>query len=159
MKNEPGRILVVDDEFSVRDSLYNWFRKDGFAVRAVESAALGVERGRSAKVWNVPRRLGDRASEQADKQVELDSRALVELCGALFGSRAQVAESLGPLGPVRHPRQSSGLPSELELYRFAMSYALGGCSPATIRIAGHLCPGGIQCLTSGQSPSRQLIGR
>jgi DNA-binding NtrC family response regulator len=33
-----ARILVVDDEFSVRDSLLNWFRKDGHHVRAVGSA-------------------------------------------------------------------------------------------------------------------------
>ena len=39
MENQQARILVVDDEFSVRDSLYNWFRKDGFDVVAVESAA------------------------------------------------------------------------------------------------------------------------
>jgi DNA-binding NtrC family response regulator len=33
-----ARILVVDDEFSVRDSLLNWFRKDGYDVRAVGNA-------------------------------------------------------------------------------------------------------------------------
>jgi len=33
-----ARILVVDDEFSVRDSLSNWFRKDGHQVRAVGNA-------------------------------------------------------------------------------------------------------------------------
>jgi DNA-binding NtrC family response regulator len=33
-----ARILVVDDEFSVRDSLLNWFRKDGHDVRAVGNA-------------------------------------------------------------------------------------------------------------------------
>jgi DNA-binding NtrC family response regulator len=33
-----ARILVVDDEFSVRDSLLNWFRKDGYQVRAVGNA-------------------------------------------------------------------------------------------------------------------------
>lgn len=33
-----ARILVVDDEFSVRDSLSNWFRKDGYQVRAVGNA-------------------------------------------------------------------------------------------------------------------------
>jgi len=32
-------ILIVDDEFSVRDSLCNWFRKDGYEVTAVQSAA------------------------------------------------------------------------------------------------------------------------
>lgn len=39
MEKSQSSILVVDDEFSVRDSLYNWFRKDGFDVIAVESAA------------------------------------------------------------------------------------------------------------------------
>ncbi|MCK6456336.1 MAG: sigma-54 dependent transcriptional regulator [Phycisphaerae bacterium] len=38
MGNGPARILIVDDEFSVRDSLYNWFRKDGYEVVAVDSA-------------------------------------------------------------------------------------------------------------------------
>jgi DNA-binding NtrC family response regulator len=32
-------ILIVDDEFSVRDSLFNWFRKDGFQVETAENAA------------------------------------------------------------------------------------------------------------------------
>ena len=31
-------ILIVDDEFSVRDSLFRWLRKDGFEVTAVASA-------------------------------------------------------------------------------------------------------------------------
>ncbi|NNG17135.1 MAG: sigma-54-dependent Fis family transcriptional regulator [Gemmatimonadales bacterium] len=31
-------ILVVDDEFSVRDSLHDWFRKDGYQVHAAENA-------------------------------------------------------------------------------------------------------------------------
>jgi len=39
MSSRQASILVVDDEFSIRDSLYNWFRKDGFEVRAVEGAA------------------------------------------------------------------------------------------------------------------------
>jgi DNA-binding NtrC family response regulator len=38
MADPSGSILIVDDEFSVRDSLYNWFRKDGFEVRVAESA-------------------------------------------------------------------------------------------------------------------------
>jgi len=32
-------ILIVDDEFSIRDSLYNWFRKDGYEVTAAANAA------------------------------------------------------------------------------------------------------------------------
>lgn len=31
-------ILIVDDEESVRDSLYNWFREDGFLVERAENA-------------------------------------------------------------------------------------------------------------------------
>ena len=38
MTASTARILVVDDEFSVRDSLSNWFRKDGYQVRAVGNA-------------------------------------------------------------------------------------------------------------------------
>ncbi|MBI5375160.1 MAG: sigma-54-dependent Fis family transcriptional regulator [Candidatus Schekmanbacteria bacterium] len=33
-------ILIVDDEFSVRNSLYNWFKEDGYRVEAAEN---GVE--------------------------------------------------------------------------------------------------------------------
>ena len=36
--NENYRILIVDDEFSVRDSLYNWFREDGYQVETAEDA-------------------------------------------------------------------------------------------------------------------------
>jgi len=36
MESKAGRILIVDDEFSVRDSLYNWFVKDNYDVVAVE---------------------------------------------------------------------------------------------------------------------------
>ena len=52
MANQKARILVVDDEFSVRDSLYNWFRKDGFETVAVESAtdALKVLQEKSVDV-------------------------------------------------------------------------------------------------------------
>jgi len=38
-----GSILVVDDEFSVRDSLESWFRKDGLRVRAVGSATEALK--------------------------------------------------------------------------------------------------------------------
>jgi DNA-binding NtrC family response regulator len=43
MANEPAHVLVVDDEFSVRDSLYHWFQKDGYAVTAVENAAEALK--------------------------------------------------------------------------------------------------------------------
>ncbi|MCY2995345.1 MAG: sigma-54 dependent transcriptional regulator [Planctomycetota bacterium] len=43
MTTASGSILIVDDEFSVRDSLYHWFRKDGFDVKAVENAAEALQ--------------------------------------------------------------------------------------------------------------------
>jgi len=43
MTTTSGRILIVDDEFSVRDSLYHWFRKDGFQVQAAENAAAALK--------------------------------------------------------------------------------------------------------------------
>ena len=49
MVNRPASILVVDDEFSVRDSLKNWFRKDGHEVTAAANgpeALQALENGR-----------------------------------------------------------------------------------------------------------------
>ncbi len=43
MATTSGRILIVDDEFSVRDSLYHWFRKDGFQVQSAENAAAALK--------------------------------------------------------------------------------------------------------------------
>lgn len=38
MSARPARILIVDDEYSVRDSLTGWFRKDGYDVAAAANA-------------------------------------------------------------------------------------------------------------------------
>ncbi len=43
MDSKPARILIVDDEFSVRDSLYNWFRKDGYEVTTAENATEALK--------------------------------------------------------------------------------------------------------------------
>ena len=32
------RILIVDDEFSIRDSLEHWFRRDGYEVLVAADA-------------------------------------------------------------------------------------------------------------------------
>jgi len=37
MDNQVLAILVVDDEFSVRDSLYNWFKNEGYRVDTAEN--------------------------------------------------------------------------------------------------------------------------
>ena len=36
--NENFRLLIVDDEYSVRSSLYNWFKDDGFQVDTADNA-------------------------------------------------------------------------------------------------------------------------
>ena len=43
MDKQKARILIVDDEFSVRDSLYNWLRKDGFDAIAAEGGAEALQ--------------------------------------------------------------------------------------------------------------------
>ena len=42
MAKPPARILIVDDEFSVRDSLDRWFRKDGYEVQTAADAAAAT---------------------------------------------------------------------------------------------------------------------
>ena len=37
MRRDEVSILVVDDEYSVRDSLENWFRKDGYRVATADT--------------------------------------------------------------------------------------------------------------------------
>jgi len=39
-----GRMLIVDDELSVRDSLYKWFREEGYEVGTAESASEALLR-------------------------------------------------------------------------------------------------------------------
>jgi len=34
-----GKLLIVDDELSVRDSLGKWFREEGYEVTATENAS------------------------------------------------------------------------------------------------------------------------
>jgi len=43
MTQRETSILVVDDEYSVRDSLQSWFRKDGYQVRTAENADEALE--------------------------------------------------------------------------------------------------------------------
>jgi DNA-binding NtrC family response regulator len=44
MTRSRAAILIVDDEFSVRDSLTGWFRKDGYIVESAENASTAVKR-------------------------------------------------------------------------------------------------------------------
>jgi DNA-binding NtrC family response regulator len=43
MNRAQGTILVVDDEYSVRDSLGHWFRQDGYEVHEAESATDALQ--------------------------------------------------------------------------------------------------------------------
>jgi DNA-binding NtrC family response regulator len=52
MREEDASILVVDDEFSVRDSLCGWFRKDGFKVETAENATEALKKLQDA-AWDI----------------------------------------------------------------------------------------------------------
>ena len=52
MSDEPSRILIVDDEFSVRDSLTHWFEADGYQVGAAGNANEALRKLDSAP-WDV----------------------------------------------------------------------------------------------------------
>ena len=39
-----GKILIVDDEFSVRDSLSRWLTKDGYDVTDAENGELALQK-------------------------------------------------------------------------------------------------------------------
>ncbi|HDP99470.1 MAG TPA: sigma-54-dependent Fis family transcriptional regulator [bacterium] len=45
-------ILIVDDEFSVRDSLYQWFKADGFIVDTAEDATAAFEKFKK-RTWDI----------------------------------------------------------------------------------------------------------
>ena len=50
--NDKGRILIVDDELTVRDSLCRWFRDDGFEVSTAESGNDALTR-LADRSWDV----------------------------------------------------------------------------------------------------------
>ncbi|MFH1809798.1 MAG: sigma-54 dependent transcriptional regulator [Pseudomonadota bacterium] len=52
MKPEDLGLLIVDDEFSVRDSLQAWFRKDGYRTGIAENASEALTRLRDEH-WDV----------------------------------------------------------------------------------------------------------
>jgi two-component system, NtrC family, response regulator HydG len=52
MDTDKARILIVDDEASVRESLGSWFRDEGYEVDVAESAKVALERLASSN-WDV----------------------------------------------------------------------------------------------------------
>ena len=52
MNNSDINILIVDDEFSVRDSLYKWFKTDGFNVDTAENAEAALQKFKE-KSWDI----------------------------------------------------------------------------------------------------------
>jgi len=52
MPNDPANILIVDDEFSVRDSLKAWFEQDGYSVDTAENANVALQKLRD-RPWDV----------------------------------------------------------------------------------------------------------
>jgi DNA-binding NtrC family response regulator len=52
MDREVGGVLIVDDEFSVRDSLQNWFRKDGHRTGVAQDGKEALQRLEESS-WDV----------------------------------------------------------------------------------------------------------
>jgi len=52
MDNQSVGILIVDDEFSVRDSLYNWFRTEGYRVNTAENAMEALKKLQESQ-WDI----------------------------------------------------------------------------------------------------------
>lgn len=50
--NGKGKLLIVDDEFSVRDSLGKWFREDGYEVATAEGASEALSQMAESK-WDL----------------------------------------------------------------------------------------------------------
>jgi len=52
MNNKDFSILIVDDEFTVRDSLYKWFKADGFDVDTAEDSTEALKKFKG-KTWDI----------------------------------------------------------------------------------------------------------
>ncbi len=52
MTETKGRMLIVDDELSVRDSLNKWFKEEGYEVGTAESASEALSR-LAEKQWDI----------------------------------------------------------------------------------------------------------
>ena len=52
MSNQGVSILVVDDEFSVRDSLYNWFKTEGYRVDTAENGMEALRKLQESQ-WDI----------------------------------------------------------------------------------------------------------
>ena len=52
MNNKDFSILIVDDEFTVRDSLYKWFKADGFDVDTAEDSNEALKKFKG-KTWDI----------------------------------------------------------------------------------------------------------
>ena len=52
MAEEQGKLLIVDDELSVRDSLGKWFCEEGYEVGTAESASDALTR-MAEKRWDI----------------------------------------------------------------------------------------------------------
>jgi DNA-binding NtrC family response regulator len=52
MNNQGVSILVVDDEFSVRDSLYNWFKTEGYRADTAENGMEALKKLQES-VWDI----------------------------------------------------------------------------------------------------------
>src|SRR4030067_525557 len=52
MNNQGVSILIVDDEFSVRDSLYNWFKTEGYRADTAENGMEALKKLQES-LWDI----------------------------------------------------------------------------------------------------------
>ncbi len=75
-----GKILIVDDEFSVRDSLAKWFREEGYEVASAENANDALTRlAEHAGMlrWSTSKCTAPTASNYSAACTRVDSKLLV----------------------------------------------------------------------------------
>lgn len=89
-------ILIVDDEFSVRDSLQGWFRKDGYQVEAAASAeeALRVLQGASFDIILLDIRMPGIDGLELQRRIKAIDAGIIVIMITAFASVDTAVEAL-----------------------------------------------------------------
>ena len=100
MKPEEIGILIVDDEASVRDSLYQWFKADGYRVDTADEATSALKKLQE-NPWDIilldikmPGMDGIELQNRI-KQIDKNYRYHYHYCLCLGGYRHSGAEGRG----------------------------------------------------------------
>jgi len=118
-------ILIVDDEYSVRDSLEHWLRKDGYTVRSAASAAEALEALEASRfeVAIVDVRMPGMDGLQLQERMQaIDADMAVIMITAFVGQAILLEASLSYLGlGVQEPTPAWGLMLQGGAEEYALS--------------------------------------